>query len=101
MSKLARLYGDVPAAQRALRQAARELLLLESSDWPFVTSTGGAPDYAEARVKVHHVNFVEIAKIARRAAGDGEPLDDSPLRTLAEVEKRDSPFPNIDPTVWA
>jgi 1,4-alpha-glucan branching enzyme len=101
MSELVRRCGAVPAAARALKQAARELLLLESSDWPFVTSTGGAPDYAEARVKVHHVNFVEIAKIARRAAGDGEPFDDSPLRTLAEVETRDNPFPDIDPAAWA
>ncbi len=100
MAGLVRLYGTDPAAARPLRQAARELLLLESSDWPFVTSTGGAPDYAEARVKVHHVNFIEIAKIARRAAGEGEPLDDSPLRTLAEVETRDNPFPDIDPLVW-
>jgi 1,4-alpha-glucan branching enzyme len=101
MSDLVRRCAGSPAAARPLQQAARELLLLESSDWPFVTSTGGAPDYAEARVKVHHVNFTEIAKIARRAAGEGEPLDDSPLRTLAEVETRDSPFPDIDPAAWA
>lgn len=100
MSELARKYASNPDAARPLQQAARELLLLQSSDWPFVTSTGGAPDYAEARVKVHHVNFTEIAKIVRRAGGDGEPLDDSPLQTLAEVETRDNPFPDIDPAVW-
>jgi 1,4-alpha-glucan branching enzyme len=101
MSELVQTYGDNPDSARPLRQAARELLLLESSDWPFVTSTGGAPDYAEARVKVHHLHFVEIAKLVRRAAGEGEPLDDSPLRTLGEVETRDNPFPDINPSAWA
>jgi 1,4-alpha-glucan branching enzyme len=100
MAALARAHGDDPAAARPLRQAARELLLLESSDWPFVTSTGGAPDYAAARVRSHAVNFEEIAKLVRAVAA-GEAVGDSPWKTLAEVEARDNPFPDIDPAWWS
>jgi 1,4-alpha-glucan branching enzyme len=92
-------YAHHPEAARPLKQAARELLLLEASDWPFVTSTKGAPDYAEARVKTHHLNFVEIAKLVR-AAAQGEPTDPSPWQTLAEVETRDACFPDVDPSWW-
>jgi 1,4-alpha-glucan branching enzyme len=37
----------------ALDQAIRELLLLQSSDWPFIIKTGTATRYAEARVRAH------------------------------------------------
>ncbi len=99
MSELAQKYAHNPEVTRPLKQAARELLLLEASDWPFVTSTKGAPDYAEARVKAHHLNFVMIAQMVR-ALGEGLPVDDSPWRTLEEVETRDNPFPEVDPTWW-
>ena len=38
-----------PAARPVLAQAARELLLAQSSDWQFIISTGAAADYAEKR----------------------------------------------------
>jgi 1,4-alpha-glucan branching enzyme len=37
----------------ALDQAIRELLLLQSSDWPFIIKTGTSTRYAEARVRAH------------------------------------------------
>lgn len=42
-------YPDV------LDQAARELLLAQSSDWSFMLTTGQAVNYAERRVKAHLV----------------------------------------------
>lgn len=42
---------------RALDQAARELLLAESSDWPFIMKTGTMVDYAVERVNTHLGNF--------------------------------------------
>jgi 1,4-alpha-glucan branching enzyme len=36
-----------------LAQAARELLLAQSSDWQFIITTGAAADYAEKRFKEH------------------------------------------------
>ena len=38
---------------QALDQAIRELLLLQSSDWPFILKTGTATRYAEARIRAH------------------------------------------------
>ncbi len=42
---------------RALKQAARELLLAQSSDWAFIMSTGTMVDYAVKRTKRHILNF--------------------------------------------
>lgn len=42
---------------RALKQAARELLLAQSSDWAFIMSTGTMVDYAVKRTKRHLLNF--------------------------------------------
>ncbi len=44
---------EQPAARELLAQAARELLLLQSSDWPFIVTTGEASDYATARFDGH------------------------------------------------
>jgi 1,4-alpha-glucan branching enzyme len=38
---------------QALDQAIVELLLLQSSDWPFILKTGTATRYAEARIRSH------------------------------------------------
>ena len=38
---------------QALDQAIRELLLLQSSDWPFIIKTGTSTRYAEARIRAH------------------------------------------------
>ncbi len=38
---------------QALDQSIRELLLLQSSDWPFILKTGTATRYAEARIRAH------------------------------------------------
>ena len=38
---------------QALDQAIRELLLLQSSDWPFILKAGTATRYAEARIRAH------------------------------------------------
>lgn len=99
MSELAAKYADSERAARPLKQAARELLLLESSDWPFVATTKGAPDYADARVKAHHTNFTLLAEMTR-SLGEGEFVDASPFQSLEEIERRDNPFPDIDLAAW-
>jgi 1,4-alpha-glucan branching enzyme len=42
-----------PAMRTVLAQAARELLLAQSSDWQFIISTGAVPDYAFRRFNGH------------------------------------------------
>lgn len=51
-------------AGRALDQAIRELLLLESSDWPFMLHRGDMAGYAEARAGAHAHRAARLAKIA-------------------------------------
>ena len=80
--------------QRALRQAARELLLATSSDWPFLVTTGQAADYAVERFRSHALRFHRACELARRAT----PGDDVELRSL---EHADDPFPDVDPADFA
>jgi 1,4-alpha-glucan branching enzyme len=75
-----------------LNQAARELLLLQSSDWPFLMTTGQAKEYATERFTTHTEQFNWLAALAER----GTPLSDEERATLASIIERDNPFPAID-----
>ncbi len=99
MIRLADDLGDNPVVETLLRQAARELLLLESSDWQFCISTWAARDYAEQRVRYHADKFEAIALLARRAAA-GDNIDPEDWNALGEAEDRDRCFPDIDPAWW-
>ncbi|MDH7579161.1 MAG: DUF1957 domain-containing protein, partial [Bacillota bacterium] len=46
--------------RRALNQAARELMLAQSSDWAFIMSTGTMVEYAVRRTKTHINNFLGL-----------------------------------------
>jgi len=84
--------------RRILTQLARELLLLEASDWPFLVTTVAAKDYAEARVKEHMATFDRLQTMLERAKdGTGAAEDES---WLAGIEARDSPFPDLDLESW-
>ncbi|TAK24673.1 MAG: DUF1957 domain-containing protein [Chloroflexota bacterium] len=74
-----------------LRQLGRELLLLESSDWPFLISTGQAGEYAAERFRSHVERFDRLADAARTGARDA-----GMLAYLAEIERSDNPFPDLD-----
>ena len=100
MSALAREWGDSPAAAPALKQAAREALLLMASDWQFCISTGGAKDYSEVRLRNHYDNFQALANLTRRL-GAGEELSVGDWKNIAECEARDSVFPDIEPEWFA
>jgi len=79
-------------AQRALNQAARELLLAQASDWAFIMSQGTVVSYAERRTKEHLSRFRELCGMLRARAFD--------QATLVELEARDNLFPNIDYRVY-
>jgi 1,4-alpha-glucan branching enzyme len=84
---------------RIMDQLARELLLLESSDWPFLITTVAARDYAEARVRAHVEAFVRLAAMAR-AAMEG-PLPPEDEKWLGVLEAQDAPFRDVDLDWWA
>jgi hypothetical protein len=50
---IAREAIALPSAHEALAQAARELLLVQSSDWQFIVSTGAVTDYGIRRFNGH------------------------------------------------
>jgi 1,4-alpha-glucan branching enzyme len=84
--------GEGPV-RRALNQAARELLLAQSSDWAFILKTGTMTAYAERRVNEHVLRFNRLyEELGARS------LDEAWLR---EVESRDNIFPDIDYRVYA
>ncbi len=88
-----------PEERRILRQLARELLLLESSDWPFLVTTVAARDYAQARARLHFETFEWIRELLRRSRE--RPIGVEDLAALAAIEARDGPFPEIDLEWWA
>ncbi|MFN2520619.1 MAG: 1,4-alpha-glucan branching protein domain-containing protein [Candidatus Limnocylindria bacterium] len=79
---------------RAARQAARELLLAQASDWPFLATTGQAVDYAIERFNSHVQRFDRAAALAESGTRD----DEAELRTL---ERADNPFVDADPAAFA
>lgn len=77
---------------RALNQAARELLLAQSSDWAFIVTTGTAVQYAVKRFKDHIHRFTRLYEDLERGA-----VDEAWLR---DVENRDTIFQEIDYRVY-
>ena len=94
MVELARDNPDpTPLRRRALNQAARELLLAQSSDWAFIMKTGTMVEYAVERTRVHVLNFNHLYEQLKRNEID-EPW-------LSEIERRHNLFPDIDYRVYA
>ncbi|MDP1854101.1 MAG: DUF1957 domain-containing protein [Candidatus Omnitrophota bacterium] len=74
--------------KRALNQAARELVLAESSDWPFIMKTGTMVSYAQKRIKDHICRFNRLYSDLLNNSINSE--------WLKEVEGRDNIFSDID-----
>ena len=88
-------YETIPedkVLHRALNQLARENLLLQSSDWPFLITTWQAKDYATDRFNEHVDRFSFIADMIE--SGN---IDEA---KLAEIESIDNCFPVIDYRVY-
>jgi 1,4-alpha-glucan branching enzyme len=100
MVRLARQYSDHPKVQTILKQIARELLLLQSSDWQFLISTWSARDYAELRAQWHADRFHMLVNLLERVARGEEPTPEE-WGALGEAEERDNIFPDIEPKWWA
>jgi 1,4-alpha-glucan branching enzyme len=94
MRELAQAHEDRGSGllERALDQAARELLLAQSSDWAFLMKTGTAVDYACRRVKAHLARFRRLD----REISEGV-IDEA---WLGDLERRDNLFPELDYRVY-
>ncbi len=93
MTELARRFTHPDALQeRALKQAGRELLLAQASDWPFILRTGTSPDYARRRVTEHLSHFTKLyEQLSNSEVNEG---------SLREVEERDNIVPQLDYRYW-
>jgi 1,4-alpha-glucan branching enzyme len=81
--------GKVPAlTRRALNQCLRELLLMQSSDWPFIINNGTSSEYAVRRVKDHVARFHYLADSIENNSVNRE--------YLSALEQLDNIFPDID-----
>jgi 1,4-alpha-glucan branching enzyme len=83
--------------RRILRQSARELLLMQGSDWPFLLFTAQAKEYANQRFHHHHQRFQKLIWAAkdltdRSRISEGE---------LQQIEDIDCPWPSLDYTLFA
>lgn len=97
MERLVAQYPDARGWRRAaLNQAARELLLLQASDWPFLITTGQAPEYATERFQQHEARFEQLVALAE-GIGFGE-AEQQLFETLSRL---DNPFPDLDYRVFA
>jgi len=99
-----RFWDAAPAALESgqtrfiLAQAARELLLAQSSDWQFIISTGAAADYGERRFREHCSETDELVD----ALVDGSPEAlERGSRRAAELGERDAIFPDVLPAISA
>lgn len=92
-----RFWDLVPAAltradlSPVLEQAARELLLAQSSDWQFIISTGAAGDYATARFIGHCEALEEL--LALLESPDTDPM--VARGRAAALQRIDGPFPSL------
>ncbi len=90
--KMEELAGRFSNAQgdlrRALNQMLRELLLMQSSDWAFIMTTGTTVPYATKRFREHLDRFKKIAEQV-----EGNRLD---MGFVHFCEERDCIFPNAD-----
>jgi 1,4-alpha-glucan branching enzyme len=81
-----------PLTHRALTQAARELLLAESSDWAFQIYQGTTVEYAARRFRSHIRRFNHLADGIENNAIDVEKLE--------EIENRDTIFQELDYRIY-
>lgn len=94
MTELADLFSQPdPLQLRALGQAARELMLAQSSDWPFIMRTGTSPGYARQRFKKHLLRFIALHDQLTATHIDEKWLED--------VEASDNIFPAVNYRLFA
>jgi 1,4-alpha-glucan branching enzyme len=88
-----RFPDETGRRERALNQAAREMVLAQASDWPLMLKMGVTIDYAQRRIKEHISNFNQIYDSL-----SGNKLDTEWLTTL---EKKNNIFPRLDYRIFS
>ena len=78
---------------RLLKQAARELLLSESSDWSFILKAGTTTELAKERIDRHLFRFWKLIEMLENKSF----ID---YKFLKNIEEEDKIFPNIRIQDW-
>jgi 1,4-alpha-glucan branching enzyme len=79
--------------KRVLNQAARELLLAQSSDWAFILKTGTTVEYASQRIDGHVSHFFELVEALTHGKVE--------LDVLKKMEEEDKIFPDLDYRIYS
>ena len=93
-------WRDGALGERLARQMCRELLLLESSDWPFLITTGAARDYAEQRFQGHVDSYRLLRSLWTAFLDQGRQLSEEQTGQLVSIEKTDDLFADVNPEFW-
>jgi 1,4-alpha-glucan branching enzyme len=80
-----------------LAQAARSMLLLQSSDWQFIISTGEVEDYAIRRFNGHAEDCRGLLDALERVLDGGDVSE--AVRLTRELQARDDVFREIIPSI--
>ncbi len=78
---------------RTLRQAGRELMLAQASDWPFIITNGTTEQYARRRFHDHVNRFHYLLHSLEQQQIDREKLE--------ALEYMDAIFPELDYRLFA
>ena len=80
-------------SKRLLKQAARELLLSESSDWSFILRAGTTTELAKDRIDRHLFRFWKLVEMIQN-------LSSINFEFLENIEEEDKIFPDINIDDW-
>lgn len=82
-----------------MQRLGRQMLLMQSSDWPFVIHSQGAIDYGTQRFAGHATSFDRLARMVEHVAG-GNALTELQKVELADIDAHDNVFAEIDLGWW-
>lgn len=90
---VARFPNESSLKERILNQAAREILLAQASDWPFIMYMGTTVGYATKRIKDHIGNFNRIYNNLCRSEMNTD--------WITTMEKKNNLFPFVDYRIFS
>jgi 1,4-alpha-glucan branching enzyme len=99
-AQLVHLAASYPSTEgeleRALNQAARELLLAQTSDWPAMLSAGSGAEVGAGRWRTYLARFAQLTAIIHRGR-----LNEADRFFLDQLEEEDGPFSNLNYRIFA
>ena len=94
MVKACSINLESPIEKRIIKQAARELLLSQSSDWSFILRADTTTDIAKSKINLHLERFWYLFNHIANKESIEENL-------LVKIEEEDSIFPLITKEDWS